>query len=105
MNITYGNSQGKWFTQWRFDLLKEVAEGVNQRFGVIDFNIYYDEYHDFHHLTFELNSVKVDIRFYKRLGVSFDGVDSDRWPYASYDYQQLLMYINEKTLASKASNV
>jgi hypothetical protein len=75
MQFTIGNTEGQYFTEWRFDELRSLASLINERLGVQDFTLFYDQNEDFHHLTFEYNNHKVDVRFYKVFAESVDGIN------------------------------
>ncbi len=75
MHFNVGNTEGQYFTQWRFDELKDLAGLINEQIGVAEFNLFYDPIQDFHHLAFEYNGHKADIRLYRVFSESVDGKD------------------------------
>lgn len=72
-----GNMQGRYFTQWRVDLLVELLEMVRERgFVCDDAEIWYDEPSDFHYLSFIAGGKVFAVRFYKVFSMSVNGVDN-----------------------------
>jgi len=72
-----GNMQGRYFTQWRVDLLAELLGHIRER-GVTaaDAAIWYDEPSDFHYLSFMARGKVFAVRFYKVFSMSINGVDN-----------------------------
>ena len=74
MKINIGNKEGQYFTQWRFDELTSLAREFNNRLCVeLEFDLFYDPIHDFHHLVFKHNGHDVNIRFYKVYSALLNG--------------------------------
>jgi len=73
LNFKIGNTEGQYFTEWRFDELRHMAQLIHERIGITEFDLFYDPNEDFHHLTFEYNGNKADIRFYKVYSESVNG--------------------------------
>ena len=66
IEFSLGNTDGQYFTQSRFDLLKELAIHLDEIGVTIDEpHLFYDPQADFHHLTFSSNGHSVDVRLYK----------------------------------------
>ncbi len=107
IEIKYGNHEGQYFTEWRFDVLKDLLnliiegprEGLNI-VGISDIELWYDQSEDFHRLAFVYNGHKVGIRFYKVLSYAIDGTDqwvgcprSKIWEFA-IDIRKKLLHEN-----------
>jgi len=81
MNIKYGNREGQYFTEWRFDILRELLElfhlgpvpGSSQVMEVVDPEIWYDEHDDFHRLKFSSGGKLFEVRLYKVFSCDIDG--------------------------------
>ena len=73
MNITYGNREGRFFTQWRVDDLVQLAEWINDRLGIVNFYIWYDAEEDFHRMAFWHNNINCTVSFYKVYRLDVDG--------------------------------
>lgn len=116
MNITYGNREGQYFTQWRFDLLEELLgmvhmgpiPGQSEVIEVEEPNIWYDAYHDFHHLSFRACGRFVEVWLYKVFSSRIDGVEawvgcprSQVWDYSTFLRQRLINPLGEAATASK----
>lgn len=99
MEITYGNREGQYFTEWRFDLLKEILNhvhfgpipGHSQVLDIQNPHIFYDQNQDFHHLTFEAGGKSVNVRLYKVFSVTIDGKNGwigcptyQQWEFSNY---------------------
>ena len=98
MNIEYGNREGKYFTEWRLDLLKELLGKVHQgpmpgTSKVVNIDhalIWYDAEQDYHMLFFRALGHEVVVRLYKAFSSKIDGEDhwvgcprSQVWEYAN----------------------
>ena len=83
MNITYGNREGQYFTEWRFDLLKQLLDLIHtgpcpprtETLEVEDPKIWYDADQDFHRLSFRARGHLVEVQFYKVYSSKIDGVE------------------------------
>lgn len=79
--ITFGNTAGLYFTQWRIDLLVELVDGIIYNYGteplvdLQDIVIDYDPVEDYHRLAFTANNKQFAVRFYKVYSATVDGVD------------------------------
>jgi hypothetical protein len=73
MNILYGNQEGRYFTQWRFDELVQIAGWVNDRLGIVNFYIWYDAEDDFHRMSFWVNNINCQVSFYKIFRLDVNG--------------------------------
>lgn len=81
MNIEYGNREGQYFRQGLFytltALLGQIALGPSPTISTpIDCQnprIWYDNRHDFHHLSFIANGHCVNVKLYKVFSCYFDG--------------------------------
>ena len=77
--ITYGSTDGQYFTQWRFDLLAEFLDDVEkgpanrQQLPIEDAKIWYDKMEDFHRLEFKCRGRVVSVRLYKAFACEIDG--------------------------------
>jgi len=90
MNLTYGNCEGRYFTQWRIDRLESLAFEANNRFGVEDFHLWYDDEKDFHHLSFTLEGREVNIRYYKVCNIYVDGTRLTDFPVHMHEVLRVL---------------
>ena len=63
--INYGNLQGKFFTQWRIEVLVELAVSLAERCQAADFYIHYDANEDYHILVCSVAGHEVTFHFYK----------------------------------------
>ena len=72
MKIKYGNKEGKYFTQWRFDHLKSLLEDITSvhKLNAVNPSIWYDSDNDYHMLEFELFGKPISIRYYKVFGLN-----------------------------------
>lgn len=70
--IKVGNTEGQYFTQWRFNILTELA-GELEKLGATDFEMWYDAYEDFHKLSFLMDGHKYVVRYYKVFAVQREG--------------------------------
>jgi hypothetical protein len=83
LNITYERSEHPNFTEWRFDLLRELAEiihfgptpGRTQQLDLEKVRIWYEPNEDFHMLEFKHKDDNVLVRFYKVFAYSVNRVD------------------------------
>lgn len=97
MEITYGNREGRHFTQWRFDDLVMLAQSINERMPEISvFHIWYDADEDYHNLEFAGKDIKFKIRYYKVYALLVDGSDEDRFPYLRSAQHHMVSYIKKK---------
>lgn len=80
MNFTYGNKEGRYFTQWRFDDLENLAGEIAYIFRVDDFHLWYDATKDFHLMSFDCFGHKMTIRYYKVCNVIVGGENSTDFP-------------------------
>ena len=79
--VTYGNREGQYFTEWRFDLLKELLgyvmngpiPGTSEPIQIDDANIWYDAQEDFHRLIFKACGHQVEVQLYKVFSSKVDG--------------------------------
>jgi hypothetical protein len=72
--ITYGNNQGPYFTQWRFDELTSLAREIDEAApGGTGWRIWYDAREDFHRLEFDLDGHHYNIQLYKIFTIDRDG--------------------------------
>lgn len=71
MNITVGNTDGQYFTEWRFDHLRGLASMLGE--SIVNPHLYYDPCEDFHILTFSINGHEILVRYYKVFTVLIDG--------------------------------
>ncbi len=77
--ITYGSTDGQYFTQWRFDLLAEFLDDVEkgpanrQQLPIEDAKIWYDKMEDFHRLEFKCRGRVVSVKFYEAFSCEIDG--------------------------------
>lgn len=98
MEIKYGNREGQHFTQWRFDILRELLERIvsgpcpprSEVVAIESPEIWYDSAQDYHCLRFTGNGHLVEVRLYKVFSSKIDGVDhwqgcptSNIWEYAT----------------------
>lgn len=82
-DINYGNREGQYFTEWRFDLLKELLgrivqgpmPGTSESVEVENAQIWYDAEQDYHMLSFRTRGHRVEVRFYKVFSTKIDGED------------------------------
>jgi hypothetical protein len=80
MQYTIGNTTGKYFTEWRFDILRQVAEAISVLVQVESFHLFYvPEPVDYHCLQFEAGGHNFLIRFYKVLSCIIDGDEKSVW--------------------------
>ncbi len=85
MEITYGNREGRYFTEWRFEYLKELLDIIHvgpcpPRTEVLEVEspeIWYDPVEDYHRLKFICRGREVQVRFYKVFSYLID--DADGW--------------------------
>lgn len=91
-----GNMQGRYFTQWRVDLLADLLRRVRHA-GVDaeDAEIWYDEPSDFHYLSFMAGGEVFAVRFYKVFSMSVNGVD-DRTGVLRCDSDALVRRVRER---------
>lgn len=104
MNITYGNREGQYFTQWRFDLLAELLQkvqegpipGQSETVEVANVEIWYDAREDYHRLKFDAQGHHVEVRLYKVFACTIDKAEGwvgcpQRliWDYAAYLRKEL----------------
>lgn len=99
--IIYGNLEGRYFTQWRIDFLKdELLPLIIERFGekISSIKIWYDEHNDYHRLDFHLGGTEIRLRFYKVIGIEWDGADPDNlpWPFPRSGIYRLVSYIENE---------
>lgn len=94
-SIEIGNTEGQYFTQWRFDLLKEVAEHVNAHVPISNVKLWYDRNQDFHMLEFDADGHHFTARLYKIVALYRDTDHRNNFHYrqetASWDIGQLFM--------------
>ena len=97
MDIHYGNREGKYFTEWRFELLEELLDRVHKgpmpTSEVVEIEnpqIWYNAEEDFHMLSFRACGHEVEVRLYKVFGSKIDGEDhwvgcprNQVWEYAN----------------------
>jgi len=110
MQLTFGNRNGQYFTQWRFDLLEELLERIHlgpnppstEVVEIEDAEIWYDEYEDFHRLKFKARGHFVEVQFYKVFASKIDGTEhwvgcprSNIWEYAVSIREKLGVTIKE----------
>lgn len=101
--VEYGPQEGRYFTQWRIDLLLELLRDVVYSWGdeplvqVSNARVWYDQHRDFHHLAFEAGGHSFNVRFYKVFGCEIDGQEG--WigcpRYNSHEYAR---YLRNKAL-------
>lgn len=77
--ISYGNLAGKYFTQWRIDDLRELAEKLFSR-KATKLHICYDPAEDYHILTCKINGHDVSVHYYKVFRLTVDGEVICRFP-------------------------
>ena len=80
-NIIYGNREGQYFTEWRFDELRYLLNILTGQtplgqLQIPEAKIYYDSQQDFHHLEFSCNGHNVNVRLYKVFSANIDGTDA-----------------------------
>ncbi|RDJ35702.1 MAG: hypothetical protein DWQ19_12860 [Crenarchaeota archaeon] len=76
MEFKIGSTEGLYFSQHRFEILKQLAEILAGRFYDIPVEnpeLWYDQREDFHYLKFFSNGHEVVIQYYKVFGVTIDG--------------------------------
>lgn len=74
--IRYGNREGRYFTQWRFDDLKMMADSIQERRPrITEFEIWYDEPRDYHCLGFLIGGKSIVVRYYKVFAAMIAGVE------------------------------
>jgi hypothetical protein len=71
------NTSGQYFTQWRFDTLKDVAQELNSRITIENALLDYDQNEDFHYLKCDCNGHHISIRLYKVMSVKIN--DEYHW--------------------------
>lgn len=72
--ITYGNREGQWFTERRFEKLARVAEEIEAVLpGATGWHIWYDAVNDFHCLQFEHGGRKYVVQLYKVYTLHVEG--------------------------------
>lgn len=80
MIIEYRDMEGRYFTQWRIDALKELLEIVVFNFGDIplfdikNVKIWYDDPNDYHMLSYEADGNQIEVQFYKVFTSKINGV-------------------------------
>jgi hypothetical protein len=86
MDVKYGNREGKYYTEWRFNLLLELLEmvhvgpmpGKSDIVDVQDPEIWYDADEDYHRLKFIACGKVIEVQLYKVFGCYIDG--QPHWP-------------------------
>jgi hypothetical protein len=81
MDITYGNREGQYFTEWRFDILKDLLNLIHtgpcpphtETVELAEVKIWYDAREDFHRLSFQARGHLVEVQLYKVLSSKIDG--------------------------------
>jgi hypothetical protein len=79
--VEYGNRQGQYFTEWRFDLLKELLGRIHEgpmppQSEIVEIEnaqIWYDAREDFHRLSFRARGRLVEVQLYKVFSSKIDG--------------------------------
>lgn len=79
--IQYGNREGQYFSENKFDFLRELLQQVHQGpnpphsevVEVEDVKIWYDQREDFHRLSFNARGHFIETQFYKVYSVYIDG--------------------------------
>lgn len=74
VEIEYGCTKGQYFTQWRFDRLTELANELAEFLPATNWRIWYDGYHDFHRLEFDLEGRHYTAQLYKVFALYKDGL-------------------------------
>lgn len=72
MKIIYGNTDGVYFSQWRFDELTQLASEIAEIIEVDNWYIHYDTNRDFHMLEFDFDNRHYVIEYYKVFTIYFD---------------------------------
>jgi len=76
MDFIIGNTKGQYFTQSRFESLKELAQELQQmNVPMEDVTLHYGPNQDYHHLTFRSGFNVVDVRYYKVLAYKINDVE------------------------------
>lgn len=79
--IERGNMSGRYFTQWRIDLLEELLYDVVYNYGTIPLvtvenaKVWYDEPNDFHMLSYDATGNHIEVRLYTVFSSKVNGVD------------------------------
>ena len=77
--IKYGSTKGRYFTQWRFEILKELVNTIIIHKGSPeDINIWYDSENDYHMMSCKLSGQDILVRFYKVFGCTINGERNSR---------------------------
>ncbi len=82
--VEYGNREGRYFTQWRIDLLEELLERIVYNYDstplitVESPKVWYDAEQDFHRLEFRSGGKHFHVQFYKVFTAFVDGEDGWR---------------------------
>lgn len=83
VDIERGPMSGRYFTQWRIDLLEELLHSVVFNFGetrlvaVENAMVWYDDPNDFHRLSYDAAGNHIEVRLYKVFSSKING--SDGW--------------------------
>lgn len=87
----FGDRGTKIFNEIFSPLAHFIHEAVSES---ADFEVFYDEENDFHHLKFTVRGIIFDIRCYKILAITIDGKDNGyAWPIERKD--DLIKFICE----------
>lgn len=96
--IEYGSTEGPYFTEWRFTELSRLAEELLEVIpAATGWKIWYDWYHDYHHLEFDLEGRHYVVQYYKIFTIHFDnntdyGSEFPRKNYGRYSYNIVKLF-------------
>lgn len=66
LQFSVGNTEGKYFSQEKFDLLKSVAHKIfTLNPSATNFHLFYDQDCDWHYLQFDIADKTLLVRYYK----------------------------------------
>lgn len=92
--IEEGNKEGPYFTQWRFDKLKDLAEGICLAVpSAANAKVWYDNVHDFHCLDFDVDDKHYHVEYYKIFTVTKEGIKEKMYFY-TYDFRILDFFVH-----------
>ena len=79
--IERGQMEGRYFTQWRIDMLEELLHTVVYCYGTVPLvtvenaKVWYDDPNDFHMLSYDAAGNHIEVKLYKVFSSKINGVD------------------------------